>query len=284
MREHRSIELTMANGDKVRGDYRFTVEDGLNPATTTVSTPVVVFAHGLGSTRTGEKVTAFEAECARRGWGLMAADFRGHGESDGKMVELSGARLLEDLSAIVAEARGLAGGPLLLVGSSMGGWATAWLATSSPAPLAQIDACVLIAPALRFFDWIEMDDEARRQWERTGRHRLRSGYIDLELGYQLCADAPLYPYDELLTRFTRPAIIFHGMRDETIPYKLSLDFVERCVATRLELCLSREGDHRLLPYKDRMARESCEFFAGICRESSQLSEPDDRLSEAGSEK
>lgn len=246
----------MGNGEKVRGDYHFPAGD--EPV------PVIVFAHGLGSTRAGEKVSAFEVECARRGWGMLSADFRGHGESDGEMVELSGAKLLEDLGAIASEARRLAGGPLMLVGSSMGGWAAAWLTADQPA---LVDACGLIAPALRFFDWIEMDEGARREWERTGHHRLRNGYIDLELGYQLCADAPLYPYESLLERFARPAIVFHGMRDETIPYQLSLDFVENCGWTRLELCLSREGDHRLISIRERMARASCDFFEEIFRQS-----------------
>lgn len=252
MREHRVIELTMESGEKVRGDYRFTPVEG--------AVPVVVFAHGLGSTRGGQKVAAFEAECARRGWALLAADFRGHGDSDGIMPELSGARLLEDLAAIVARARDLAGGPLLLVGSSMGGWATAWLAMTHPE---LVNACALIAPALRFFDWLSISPDARREWERTGRYHLRTGELDLELGYQLCTEAPRYPYETLTERFSTPAIIFHGMCDETIPYQLSLDFAERAVAVPLELCLSRTGDHRLLELRQRMARESADFFQGV---------------------
>lgn len=259
MRQHRALELAMASGEKVRGDYRFTPVDGpVRPV------PVVVFAHGLGSTRGGQKVAAFEAECARRGWALLAADFRGHGDSDGVMPELSGARLLEDLAAIATTARQLAGGPLLLVGSSMGGWAAAWLAINRPE---LVDACALIAPALRFFDWLSISPAARLEWERTGRHRLRTGELDLELGYQLCTDAPRYPYETILERFSTPAIIFHGMRDETIPYQLSLDFAERSVAVPLELCLSRTGDHRLLELRQRMARESADFFQSVVIES-----------------
>jgi pimeloyl-ACP methyl ester carboxylesterase len=255
MREHRLIELTMEDGQRVRGDYRFTPVD--HPV------PVVVFAHGLGSDRAGQKVAAFEVECARRGWALLAADFRGHGQSEGTMPELSGARLLEDLTAIVGAARQAAahqvsGSPLLLVGSSMGGWAAAWLAMTRPD---LVTACALIAPALRFFDWLAMTPLERQEWERTGRYRLRNGDIDLELGFQLCAEAPLYPYEALLERLTCPTIIFHGMQDATIPYQLSLDFVERARAARLELCLSRAGDHRLLTQRERMARASLDFFS-----------------------
>jgi fermentation-respiration switch protein FrsA (DUF1100 family) len=88
----------------------------------------------------------------------------------------------------------------------------------------------------------------------------------MELGSQLLTDAAQYPSALLLEQFARPAVIFHGMRDETIPYQLSLDFIERARETRLELYLSREGDHRLINQKAVMARESCDLlarFAGL---------------------
>jgi uncharacterized protein len=255
MRRCEAFELVMANGEVVRGDHHFTPHEG--------ETPVVVFAHGLGSDRTGEKIGAFEAECAQRGWALVAADFRGHGQSDGKMVDLSGPRLLEDLAAIVRLARQRDGGPLLLVGSSMGGWTAAWLTIAYPELAAQVDACALIAPALRFFDWLNLDETERASWLETGRHRLRTQYLDMELGSQLLTDASDYAYDNLRQRFARPAVIFHGMRDETIPYQLSLDFIEHAEESRLELFLSREGDHRLITQKEQMARESCHLLARV---------------------
>jgi pimeloyl-ACP methyl ester carboxylesterase len=255
MREYQPIEIRMADGQWIRGDCHLT------PSSQPV--PVVVFAHGLGSDCRGEKVSAFEAECARRGWALVAADFRGHGRSDGRMIELSGPRLLEDLAAVVTEARRRAGGPLLLAGSSLGGWAAAWLTLAKPALTGLVDACALIAPALRFFEWLRLSDSERTAWALTGRYHLRTPYLDLELGAQLLSDATLYPYDTLLERFSHPTVLFHGMGDETIPYQLSLDFVERSTETRIDLFLSREGDHRLISRKDIMARESCELLARL---------------------
>ena len=257
MRHCEEFELVMADGEVVRGDCHFTPGQG--------ETPVVVFAHGLGSDRTGQKIGAFEAECAQRGWALVAADFRGHGRSDGKMVDLSGPRLLEDLAAIVGEARQRAGGPLLLVGSSMGGWTAAWLTIAHPELARLVDACALIAPALRFFDWLTLDETARAAWVETGRHRLRTEYLDMELGSQLLTDASDYSYDELRRRFALPAVIFHGMQDETIPYQLSLDFIERAEERRLELYLSREGDHRLIAQRRVMARESCNLLDWVTK-------------------
>src|SRR5262245_21499037 len=117
MRERRTekLELTAPDGQKLRGIFSHSLSD--TPA------PVVVFAHGFGSVCCGEKSVALEAECARRGWAFAACDFRGHGESDGTMTDLRGGRLIEDLDAVTREAMNRSGGPLFLVGSSMGGWA-----------------------------------------------------------------------------------------------------------------------------------------------------------------
>src|SRR5215212_6244659 len=85
----------------------------------------VVWVHGFGSHRGGEKAEAIRAECARRGWAFAAFDFRGHGESSGAMHELRASGLLEDLGVVrdfLAE-RGHT--RLGLVGSSMGGFASA---------------------------------------------------------------------------------------------------------------------------------------------------------------
>jgi len=251
MPERRSeeLELTMPDDQKLRGRISFTLSEG--PA------PVVVFAHGFGSVRSGEKSAALEAECARRGWAFAAGDFRGHGESDGVMTELRGSRLLEDLEAIMREAVARAGGPLFLFGSSMGGWASAWFAAKNPG---QVAACAFAAPAFRFLEWRRLSEVEREEWRRTGRLRVRNEFVDVEIDYGLAAEADDYPFEKLAAEFRSPAIIFHGMADETVPYSSSVEFAARCAAGDIELLLIKSGDHRLNGEKERMACAACEFF------------------------
>src|SRR5215207_7939466 len=99
-----AIELTVG-GEAVRGVYH---------AATDASAPAVVFAHGFGSTRVGEKAEALAAECGARGWGFAAGDFRGHGASGGTMPGLRGSRLLEDLGATARWVAARHSGPLCL--------------------------------------------------------------------------------------------------------------------------------------------------------------------------
>ncbi len=136
-RQTEILELKMPDGAMVRGTLSFAQ----------TGNPAVVFAHGFGSTRGGEKSIAFEDECTRRGWAYAACDFRGHGDSGGTMLDLTGSRLIEDLDSVTRAVTQRTGGPLFLVGSSMGAWTAAWLAALNPQ---RIRACGLIAPAFSF--------------------------------------------------------------------------------------------------------------------------------------
>jgi pimeloyl-ACP methyl ester carboxylesterase len=220
----------------------------------------VLFVHGLGSTRLGEKAQAMEAACARRGWPFAAFDFRGHGQSTGEMIELRGSGLLADLETVQAAlaARGVR--RLGLVGSSMGGWASAWYTVRHPEAVA---ACVLVAPAFDFVRgrFMQLAEAEREEWRRTGRMRVRNEWIDLELGYGLVEDLDHFPPELLPAEFTPPLLILHGMRDTVVPYRHSIAFAERAEAADVEVRLFNTGDHRLLEFKEEIAEAACQFFA-----------------------
>jgi pimeloyl-ACP methyl ester carboxylesterase len=220
----------------------------------------VLFVHGLGSTRLGEKAQALEAACAPRRWTFAAFDFRGHGQSTGAMVELRGSGLLADLDAVrtALAARGVH--RLGLVGSSMGGWASAWFTLRQPEAVA---ACVLIAPAFDFVRgrYLQLTEAEQQEWRRTGRRRVQNEWIDIELGYGLVAEMDQFPAELLPAEFARPLLILHGMRDEVVPYRHSVAFAERAEFAEVEVRLFKQGDHRLLAFKDEIAEAACQFLA-----------------------
>jgi uncharacterized protein len=219
--------------------------------------PAVVFAHGFGSTRSGEKALAVEEECTRRGWSFASFDFHGHGASDGAISDLRGSRLLEDLDLITSEIAQRTGGPLFLFGSSMGGWAAAWFAARNPGRIA---GCALVAPAFRFLEFQRLSSKERLELRRTGRLRVQNQYLDVQIGYGLVAEAPEYPVETLLKEYHTPTVIFHGMADDVVPFDLSVEFAEKCPSTDLELLLLKSGDHRLNREKERLARLACDFY------------------------
>lgn len=250
-RRHESVCLPHPAGGALQVDVSYPEAPG---------TSAVLYVHGLGSTRAGEKARALEAACARRGWTFAAFDFRGHGESTGTLLELSGSGLLEDLALVRDYLTAEGVHHLYPVGSSMGGWAAAWFTHQSPHTVL---ACVLIAPALDFLHgrWARLSQAEREDWKQTGRLRVRDEWVDIELGYGLVEELEAFQPERLANELLRPVLIFHGMRDETIPYNGSLSFVERAVHPALELRLFKDGDHRLTAFKDQIAEAACEFLA-----------------------
>lgn len=157
----------------------------------------VLWVHGFGSHRGGEKAAAVRAECARRGWAFAAFDFRAHGESPSAMVDLTATRLLEDLAAVRDWLAAQGHTRLGLVGSSMGGFASAWFAKRNPE---RVVGCVFLAPAFLFLErrWNRLTPEEQIAWVRTGRLRVKNEWLETEIGIGLVDEREQFRPEELL--------------------------------------------------------------------------------------
>ena len=221
---------------------------------------VVVWVHGFGSFRGGEKAAAVRAACLSRGWGFLACDFRGHGNSTGTMHELRASRLLEDLNAIreflVAQNCPRFG----LIGSSMGGFASVWFTRAHPE---SVVGGVLLAPAFGFLQrrWDRLTSLEREEWKRTDRLRVKNEWVETELAYGLVEERERFHPNDLAQGWNAPALLFHGLADDVVPVEDSLDFLRKTKYPGVELRIFQDGDHRLTAYKDEIAAEACRFFA-----------------------
>jgi alpha-beta hydrolase superfamily lysophospholipase len=175
------------------------------------------------------------------------------------LLELRGTFLLEDLEAVRDYLVGRGIPKVCPVGSSMGGWAAAWFALRHPA---SVPACVLIAPAIDFLRsrWALLTPAEREQWKRTGRLPIQNQWVNAEIGYGVVEEIPLFPVEQLAAELSRPVLILHGLKDDVVPFTQSLAFVERAIHPEIELHLFKNGDHRLLAYKDEMAEAAAAFF------------------------
>jgi uncharacterized protein len=243
-----SVELP---GGALAGDYR----PGVGPF-------AVVWVHGFGSHRGGEKSAAVRAECGRRGWPFAAFDFRGHGGSTGEMRDLRASRLMEDLDAVRHFLAGRGHTRLGLVGSSMGGFAAAWWAKRNPGTVV---GCVFVAPGFGFLErrWNALTDAERDEWRRTGRRRITSQWVDIEVGYGLVEEREAFTPRALAAGWAHPALLFHGCADDLVPAADSLDFLRAAECPDMELRLFKSGDHRLTAYKEEIAAGSGQFFARL---------------------
>lgn len=245
-----TVRIPTGQGELV-GDLSFAQEAG---------DWAVVWVHGFGSRRGGDKSQAVEAACSRRGWAFAAFDFRGHGQSSGVMRELRVGGLLEDLGAVreFLASRGIR--RFGLIGSSMGAFAAAWYALRVGRDV--VPACVLLAPALRFIHgrWETLSAEQREQWRRTGVLPVQNEWVTAELGFGLAEERTQYPAGELAARWDRPLLIYHGIRDAVVPFSTSVAFVEMTGCPEVELRLLKDGDHRLTEFAGAIAEEACRFL------------------------
>lgn len=225
--------------------------------------PGVVFLPGFLSDMRGQKAVAVEALCRRLGHAFVRFDYRGHGESGGRAEEGSIGRWAEDVVEVLDR---LTTGPQVLVGSSMGGWLMLLAARARPDRVA---ALVGIAAAPDFVKtmWAELPEAARRAVETDGVYYRPSPYgpdgypITRELiedGRRQCLlDAPV--------PFAGPVRLLHGMRDDDVPWRTSLELAAALATDDVVVELVKDGDHRLSREPDvaRLERTVAELLARL---------------------
>jgi pimeloyl-ACP methyl ester carboxylesterase len=220
---------------------------------------LVIYVHGFASHQKGEKTVYFRDRFVQSGAAYLAFDFRGHGASGGRLLDLTLSRCMEDLSGLIENAANDYR-RIVLIGSSMGGQVAAWTAARYPDRIA---ANLLIAPSFRFYEnrLRDLGDAGMKELTVRGELRVRNRWIDVTVGYGLIEDAKRYPMEGLLEVYRTPTLIFHGTADESVPYEGSVEFVQKSSARPLDLVLLAGRDHRLSSQKEylfEVMRAFCE--------------------------
>jgi pimeloyl-ACP methyl ester carboxylesterase len=204
--------------------------------------PGVVFLGGFNSDMTGSKAADLAAFCAEQGRGFLRFDYSGHGASGGVFAEGTIGRWLDDATLMLDR---LSAGPMVLVGSSMGGWIALLLALRRPARVAGL---VGIAAAPDFTTRIEamLTPEARTEMERTGVWLRPGQYGDpFPIAGALLAEGRTHLLLDKPIPLDIPVRLLHGQRDPDVPWQHSLAIAERLAGTDVQVRLVKDGDHRL---------------------------------------
>ena len=126
-------------GDSRRIAYRYREPEG--------ASPTVLFLPGYASDMEGAKAESIDAFCATRGLGCLRMDYSGTGSSAGDFADGTLTRWLEEVLAAIDM---LTDGPLIVAGSSMGGWLAIHAALRRKD---RVHALLGIAAAPDFTDW-----------------------------------------------------------------------------------------------------------------------------------
>ena len=146
------------------------------------------------------------------------------------------------------------GGPVALIGSSMGGYLAALYAARHP----EVVRLMLMAPAFGFLSlWPEWLGANRiDEWRESGELEFFN-YADQcmrKVKYGLIEDGARF---EEYPDFHQPALIFHGVNDDVVPVENSRRFAASHPAARL---IELESGHELTDVMDRMWGEASAFL------------------------
>jgi pimeloyl-ACP methyl ester carboxylesterase len=213
--------------------------------------PTVMWLSGFKSDMRGTKATALADWSAWHGYGFLSLDYSGHGESGGRFEDGTIGDWLAQTRAVLADADPAR---TVVVGSSMGGWIALLLMgallRNAPEQAARVAGLVLIAPAWNMTEllWGELPAEAREQIERDG-HFMRPSEYD-QAGYPITKKLVeegrrhLVPPKTLISTGC-PVRIVQGMADPDVPWRHSLELVQRLQTDDSHLHLVRDGAHQL---------------------------------------
>ena len=204
--------------------------------------PTAVFLPGFRSDMTGEKATALAALCEAHGRACLRFDYSGHGQSGGRFEDGTIGRWTEDALAAIDR---LSEGPLVLVGSSMGGWIALLAALARPARIA---ALVGIAAAPDFTEaliWQSMSFEDRETLMERGVLFGPSAYGEpLPLTRALIEDGRRHLLLDRPIPLACPVRLLHGQRDADVPWEMALRIAERIAGAG---CAGDAGEGRRPP-------------------------------------
>lgn len=203
--------------------------------------PTIVFLPGYASDMAGSKAQALFEWAAANGVNCLLFDYAGCGASDGAFAEETLETWRDDALAVIAARAPV--GPLILIGSSMGGWLMLLVALAIHKRIAGM---VGIAAAPDFTDW-GYTPEQKAVLARDGR---------------LYEDNPYGPEQTLTTlalwqsgernrlldgeiALTCPVHLLHGMADPDVPHSISLRLAEALRSAAVRVTLVKDGDHRL---------------------------------------
>jgi pimeloyl-ACP methyl ester carboxylesterase len=207
--------------------------------------PTVVWLGGFRSEMSGTKAQALAEWAEARGRGFLRFDYLGHGCSSGDFAAKGTiTRWREDALAAVDR---LTTGPLVLVGSSMGGWIACLVAM---ARAERVAAMALIAPAADFTETLmgpQIPPEGREALARDGVWPRPSLYGEpypitkalLEDGarWSILGSEPV-PIEV-------PVRILQGGADPDVPWTHALALARQLKGDDVVFTLIKDGDHRL---------------------------------------
>ena len=202
--------------------------------------PTIMFLPGYASDMEGTKAEAIDAFCATRGLGCLRLDYSGTGSSGGEFADGTLTRWLEEILSAIDM---LTDGPLIVAGSSMGGWLALHAALKRRD---RVRGLLGIAAAPDFTDWgLTVEDKETLnldgKLERPNPYGPEPSVTYLGSAASGEAHRLLYSPIDLLI----PIRLVHGELDEEVPVGVPVKLLADLRSSDVQLRLIKGAGHRL---------------------------------------
>lgn len=204
----------------------------------------VIFCGGYMSDMEGTKACFLEGTCSELGLSYIRFDYSGHGCSSEEFVDGTIGKWKDDALAVIDQ---LTDGPVIIIGSSMGGWIGLLI---SLARKERVKAFIGIAAAPDFTQelmWNNYNDEIRETLKRDGIYFEPSSYSDepYKVTYDLIQDGEKHILLDKTIELHCPVRLFHGLKDKDVPSAYSSCIAEKIQSEDVIISFNKSGDHSL---------------------------------------
>lgn len=206
----------------------------------TGSRPTLVFLSGYASDMEGTKAVALDTFAEQRSLAFLRFDYSGTGASSGHFEDGTLEKWFEEAVTLIDQRTE---GPLIVIGSSMGGWIGLHLGLARPD---RVRALIGIAAAPDFTDWAFSADRRAKllsegRLEESGPDTGGSGLITRAfwqsgqrlrlLGREIGIDCPVR--------------LIHGECDRDVPLEVAFQTMRALRSGDVHLNIVKDGNHRL---------------------------------------
>jgi pimeloyl-ACP methyl ester carboxylesterase len=231
------------------------VADRREPRHLDAETPGFLWLGGLKSDMTGTKATRLRQWAVDDDRFFLRFDYSGHGLSEGRFEDGTLSLWLAEARAVLVLAKNR---PMILIGSSMGGYLALLLAKERAG---SIKGLVLVAPAADMTEAlirpeIEANEEALSAIARDGVWLRPSRYGDpYPITRKLIEDGRKHLLLPQGLDLDCPLRIVHGDRDQDVPWRHGHKTFDAIRSPDSQFILIKDGDHRLSRDQDIRAIE-----------------------------
>ncbi|XP_020754427.1 palmitoyl-protein thioesterase ABHD10, mitochondrial isoform X1 [Odocoileus virginianus] len=206
--------------------------------------PGIIFIPGYISNMNGTKALAIEEFCKSLGHAYIRFDYSGVGNSDGNLEECTVGKWRKDVLSIID---GLAEGPQILVGSSLGGWLMFHAAIARPQKVAALVGVAAAVDGL-VTQFNQLPVETKKEIEMKGVWPMPSKYSEegvYRIQYSVIKEAEHHCLLHSPIPVTCPVRLLHGMKDDSVPWHTAVQVADRVVSTDVDVILRKNSDHRM---------------------------------------